>query len=182
MRACAVSKEIEEITYKVIGAAMAVHRGLGPGYEEKVYQKALEAQLTQDGVEHEPQTKILVHENGVVLGFYRIDFIVAQKVIVEIKSLQAFSNDHLGQVVTYLAATNLSVGLLINFSLRSLNFKRILPPGKLTQHRVNRRWLHVPKEHSSAPSTESVASNPLNPLPKSAVPNPLNPLPKSAVP
>lgn len=130
MRTSPVAKETEDITYRVIGAAMSVHRRLGPGHDEKVYQKALEAQMAEEVIPVEPQKKILVHDNGVLVGFYRIDFVVEQKVVVEIKSLQAFSNEHLGQVVTYLVATGLNVGLLINFGLRSLKFKRILPPKK----------------------------------------------------
>lgn len=143
MATAPVAKEMEQITYKIIGAAMAVHRRLGPGHEEKVYQKALEAQFTQEAVDHEPQKKIFVQDNGVVLGFYKIDFVVSQKVVVEIKALQAFSNEHIAQVVTYLVATGLNVGLLLNFGQRSLKVKRMLPPKNVIEHRANRRWLHV---------------------------------------
>ena len=67
-----------------------------------------------------------------------------EKVVVEIKALKGWNNSHLAQVIGYLAVSGLSVGLLINFGQRSLEYKRVLPPKKLQEHMINRQWLFVP--------------------------------------
>ena len=82
--------------------------------------------------------------NGSLIGYYIPDFVVEEKVVVEIKALKGLDNSHLAQVIGYLAVTGLSVGLLINFGLRSLQYKRILPPQKDQEHRINRQWLFIP--------------------------------------
>jgi hypothetical protein len=79
-----------------------------------------------------------------LIGYYIPDFIVEDKVVVEIKALRGLDNSHLAQVIGYLAVGKYPIGLLINFGLRSLQYKRILPPKNVTEHRVNRQWLFVP--------------------------------------
>lgn len=126
---------------------MAVHRNLGPSHRENIYQRDLQEHFLQSGLAFEPQKLYEVYDslgNGSLIGYYIPDFVVEGKVVVEIKALKALDNSHLSQVIGYLAVTGLSVGLLINFGLRSLQYKRILPPQKTQEHRINRQWLFVP--------------------------------------
>jgi GxxExxY protein len=137
----------DELTYKVIGCAMAAHRQLGPGYREDTYQRDLEARLAESGLEYEAQRWLGVYDHqqaGALLGYYIPDFIIAGRVILEIKALRSTDNSHVAQVIGYLAVTGCPLGLLINFGARSLQYRRILPPRNITEHRVNRQWLFVP--------------------------------------
>ncbi|MBC7260719.1 MAG: GxxExxY protein, partial [Chloroflexi bacterium] len=137
----------DELTYQIIGCAMAVHRRLGPGYREDTYQRDLEVELAQKGLPFLSQKLVEVYDtaqNGVLIGYYIPDFIVAEQVVVEIKALPGLDNSHMAQVIAYLTVTGCQVGLLMNFGTRSLQFRRILPPTKISEHKVNRRWLWVP--------------------------------------
>ena len=137
----------DELTYQIIGCAMAVHREHGPGLREDTYQRDLEAHLAESGLDFESQRLYEVHDSGqgeTLIGYYLPDFEVAGEVIVEIKALQGLDNSHLAQVIGYLGVSGCTVGLLINFGRRSLEWKRILPPRDLVEHQVNRQWLWVP--------------------------------------
>jgi len=144
----AMSKKVtgphEDITYRIIGAAMAVHRRLGPGHKEKVYQRALEAEFEKVGLSFEAQKCLEVYDEGRLVGYYIPDFIVEGKVIVEIKAFATVHQKYLGQVITYLNHTGLAVGLLINFGERSLRPRRVFPSPQATEFRVNYQWLFVP--------------------------------------
>lgn len=133
-----------DLTYKIIGAAMAVHRRLGPGYKEQVYQNALEQEFSEVGLSFEPQKAVEVYDQDVLVGLYYLDFLVEGKVVVEIKALSSLNTTHIVQVVTYLTATGCPIGLLLNFGQRSLVPKRIFPPKKVTEHRINRQCLFIP--------------------------------------
>lgn len=142
-----VKTPLDELTYQIIGCAMAVHRKLGPGYREDTYQRDLQAYLMEKDIPFEAQKLYEVHETAdqnTLIGYYIPDFIVNEKVVVEIKALKGTDNSHLAQVIGYLAVTGSSVGLLINFGERSLVYHRVLPPRNLQEHRVNRQWLFVP--------------------------------------
>jgi GxxExxY protein len=146
-----VGKKIEtpydELTYQIIGCAMAVHRAHGAGLREDTYQRDLEAQLEENGMVFEAQRLYEVHDSEqgeTLIGYYIPDFVVAEQVIVEIKALQGLDNSHLAQVIGYLAVSGCPIGLLINFGRRSLEWKRILPPKDVAEHQVNRQWLWVP--------------------------------------
>jgi GxxExxY protein len=134
----------EDITYHIIGAAMAVHRRMGPGQKEDVYQRALEAELAEVGLSFEAQRNLEVFDEGRLVGYYIPDFIVEDKVIVEIKAFATVNRKYLGQVITYLNHTGLAVGLLINFGERSLRPRRVFPSPQATEFRVNHQWLFVP--------------------------------------
>jgi GxxExxY protein len=126
---------------------MATHRELGPGYREDTYQRDLELRLAAAGLAFHPQKLLEVYdsENGATLiGYYIPDFVVANLVVVEIKALISTDNSHLAQVIGYLGATQCPIGLLINFGARSLQYRRVLPPMNIVEHRVNRQWLFVP--------------------------------------
>jgi GxxExxY protein len=137
----------DDLTYQIIGCAMAVHCLRGPGYREDTYQRDLEVQFTESGLASVPQKLIEVYDSvrdNVLIGYYIPDFVVAEQVVVEIKALSGLDNSHVAQVIGYLAVTSCPVGLLINFGARSLQWRRILPPVKITEHKVNRQWLFVP--------------------------------------
>jgi hypothetical protein len=79
-----------------------------------------------------------------LVGYYIPDFVVDESVIVEIKAIKALENTHLAQVIGYLAVSALSIGLLLNIGERSLRYRRVFPPKKVTEHHINRQWLFVP--------------------------------------
>jgi GxxExxY protein len=117
----------DEETYAIIGAAMAVHKELGHGFLEAVYQEALAMELAAQGVPLEREHAIPVHYRGQVLTTsYRADFICFGHIIVEIKALQELSGTEEAQILNYLKATQLSKGLLINFGAPSLQYRRFI--------------------------------------------------------
>jgi GxxExxY protein len=134
----------EELTYRIIGAAMAVHRRLGPGYREVIYQSALEEELSKAGIPFEAEKSLPVCDGERLLGYYIPDFIVDDKVIVEIKAFATVHQKYLGQVITYLNHTGLPVGLLINFGERSLRPRRVFPSPQTTELAQSHQWLFVP--------------------------------------
>ena len=81
----------------------------------------------------------------VLIGYYIPDFIVENRVVVEIKALHGLNDSHLAQVIGYLAVSGCEVGLLLNFGQRSLDWKRVLPPQRISDHKFNRQWLIVPE-------------------------------------
>jgi GxxExxY protein len=114
-------------TYSIIGAAMAVHRELGPGFLESVYQEALSIELGFLGVPFRSQVELPVFYKGVRLsGVFRADLICFDDVIVELKALKALSGTEESQLLNYLKATGLRRGLLLNFGAKSLQPKRMV--------------------------------------------------------
>mgnify|MGYP006347614039 CR=1 FL=1 len=120
--------EKDELTYKVIGCAMKVHNTLGNGFQEVIYQRALAWELTQAGLSfaREIEQEIFYKELPEPIGTRRADFVVEGKVLVELKAVFELEDVHLAQVLNYLKAYKLEVGLLINFGSRSLTFKRLV--------------------------------------------------------
>ena len=114
----------EEITGKIIGCAMKVHRALGSGFLESVYQNALAHELKKAGLEVATEIPLQVKYDGVVVGEFAADMLVAGKVIVENKAVQKLYSAHEVQLVNYLTATGVDVGLLLNFGSSELEFKR----------------------------------------------------------
>ena len=116
--------EIDRLTERIIGCAMEVHRQLGPGYLESVYEKALSIELRASGFECANQIAIPVVYRGQSVGDFVADIIVEGKVIVELKACQTLHVQHEAQLVNYLTATGIDNGLLFNFGAPSLQFKR----------------------------------------------------------
>jgi GxxExxY protein len=114
------------LTEKTIGAAFEVHRELGHGFLEKVYENALTLELQQNGVSVVSQAPIDVHYKGQPLGSYVADLLVDGAVICEIKAARALAAEHEAQLLHYLKATGVKVGLLLNFGSRSLQVKRLV--------------------------------------------------------
>ncbi len=117
----------DTFTYKIIGLAMAVHNELGPGFPEEFYQKAVSIAMTTDSIIHDREFQIEVVFRGQQVGLFRLDFVVERKVVLEFKALEVLNPVHEQQVISYLAASGLEVGLLINFGAVSLQHKRIFP-------------------------------------------------------
>ncbi len=115
-----------QLTQRIIGAAFEVHRELGAGFLEKVYETALIRELQAQEIRAEPQAAIPVHYKGSPLGTYYADLLVEGSVICEIKAAEALDGAHEAQLLHYLKATGISVGLLLNFGRPSLQIKRMV--------------------------------------------------------
>ena len=116
----------KELTFAVIGAAMEVHRILGPGFLESVYQGALERELTLRGIPFERKVKLPVTYKDAIIGDYEADLVIDHKFIVELKSVSKLNSSHQAQAMHYLAATGLRLALLINVGTGSLEHHRVI--------------------------------------------------------
>ena len=116
----------KELTFAVIGAAMEVHKILGPGFLEAVYQVALERELTLRGIPFERQVKLPVTYKDVLVGEYLADLVTDKKFVVEIKAVSKLNASHQAQAMHYLAATGLRLALLLNFGAGSLEHRRVI--------------------------------------------------------
>ena len=115
----------EDITKRIIGCAMKVHSTLGNGFQEVIYQRALEIEMSIDGLKFEREKEMPVLYREYEIGTRRVDFFVEDKIMVELKALIQLEDVHLAQGKNYLEAYNMEVGLLINFGAKSLEFKRL---------------------------------------------------------
>jgi GxxExxY protein len=120
--------EDEELAHRIIGAAIEVHRLPGPGFLESVYEKAIFHELQLRGLKVEKQKEILVPYKDIQIEGQRLDLLVGGRVIVELKAVEAIAPIHQAQLLSYLKATNLRLGLLINFNVPTLKsgFKRMV--------------------------------------------------------
>lgn len=143
MGGLAVDATGNDLTYRIIGAAMAVHNALGPGYREHVYERALVVELERLGITAERQYPFEVYHEGVQVGLFILDLFVERMVVVELKAMRHLTtNDEVAQVITYLKGTGAPVGLLLNFARRRLEYRRIFPPrhdGPDRRNRYDRR-------------------------------------------
>ena len=117
--------KFKEITEKIIGAAMKVHAALGNGFQEVIYQRALEIEMEEYGLKVAREFEMPIYYKGRKVGERRVDFFVENKIMVELKAVIQLENVHLAQAKNYLEAYNMQVGLLINFGSPSLQFKRL---------------------------------------------------------
>ena len=117
------------LTYRIIGAAMAVHNFIGPSYKEEIYKRAIEAELHDRGIGVERQFPVEVHyEEGQQVGLFYLDFFIKRTVVVEIKAFShQLTDDERAQVINYLKATQDPVGLVFNFGQRRLDWMRVFP-------------------------------------------------------
>lgn len=118
----------QEITKKIIGAAMKVHSALGNGFPEVIYQRALEIELAKAALLFVREYSMKIFYEGVVIGERRVDFLVEKIISVELKAKESLEPVHFAQARNYLEAYNLEVGLLLNFGNISLEYKRIENP------------------------------------------------------
>jgi len=115
----------EDLTYKIIGCAMEVHKHLGNGFQEVVYQRALAIEMKMQGITFSREHEMKLQYKGYDIGTRRVDFFVEDKIMVEIKALTKLEDVHLAQAMNYVEAYNLEIGLLINFGAKSLQHKRV---------------------------------------------------------
>lgn len=115
-----------DLTARIIGAAMEVHKILGNGFQEVVYPRALAIEMAERGLSFIRELEMKLEYKGRDIGTRRVDFFVEEKVMIEIKAVIQLEDVHLAQAINYLEAYNLEIGLLINFGARSLQFKRVM--------------------------------------------------------
>lgn len=129
-----------DLTYRIIGAAMTVHNKIGPGFKEEIYERALKNELINQEMEVVDQFPVPVEVDGEQVGLFYLDLLVEGLVVVEIKAFaHQLTNDEIAQVLNYLKATELQVGLLFNFGRRKLEYRRIFPSKNITSiQRVGR--------------------------------------------
>ncbi|TAG32243.1 MAG: GxxExxY protein [Sphingobacteriia bacterium] len=114
-----------ELTSKIIGCAMTVHKALGNGFQEVIYQRALEIEMRLSGIEFNREFQMPIFYKEVQIGTRRVDFLVEGIISVELIAITKLEDVHFAQAINYLEAYNLEIGLLINFGETSLNFKRL---------------------------------------------------------
>ena len=118
---------LKEESYKIIGACMEVHKDLGAGFLESVYQEAMEIELQKQNIPYEREKLLNVFYKGQKLKKrYSADFVCYNKIVVELKALGDIRTDHEAQLLNYLKTSGLKLGLLINFGTRSLQYKRLV--------------------------------------------------------
>lgn len=115
----------QELTGEIIGCAMEVHRQLGCGFQEYIYQRALEIELSSKELRVQREFEIKVLYKGQYIGLRRVDFLINDTITVELKACTQLQDVHLAQVINYLEASSYPLGLLINFGAKSLEFKRL---------------------------------------------------------
>lgn len=118
--------ELNQISEKIIGCSFKVSNTLGAGFLEKVYQNALMIELTDNGLYAEKEKAITIHYRGKIVGEYYADILVNKQVIIETKAIKSLNEIHQAQLLNYLKATNLHLGLLINFGTPKVQIKRMI--------------------------------------------------------
>lgn len=126
MLSAKTAKELDDLSHRVIGIAIDIHKKLGPGFQEKIYEEALLKEFEKAGIEFEKQKVVRVDYDGVNLGNQRIDLLVDGEVIVEIKACTKIIRIHRDQVVSYLKTAGKKLGLILNFGRRRLEIKRVV--------------------------------------------------------
>ena len=117
--------ELKELTHKIIGCSMEVHRQLGNGFQEIIYQRALAIEMAMQNLSFEREKEMSLHYKGEHIGTRRVDFFIENSVMVELKSVIKLEAVHLAQAMNYLEAYKIKIGLLINFGSKSMEYKRI---------------------------------------------------------
>lgn len=119
---------LSELIGKIIGCAMEVHRILGNGFQEVIYQRALAKEMRLQGLEFSREHEMTILYKGDEIGTRRVDFFVESKIMLELKTVVQLVDVHLAQAINYLEVYGLDIGLLINFGNTSLQFKRVMKP------------------------------------------------------
>ena len=118
--------QFEALSNKIIGAAIQVHKELGPGFLEGIYEEALKVQLTESKIPFENQVDITIEFHGTKIGVHRLDLMVNKLIVVELKAVKELLDIHVAQIRSYLKATGLKTGLLINFAKPIIDIKRVV--------------------------------------------------------
>jgi GxxExxY protein len=120
--------EHEELTEKIIGAAIEVHKRLGPGYLESIYENALVIELRKRGLEPQQQHSVKIEYDGIEVGKHVLDLMVQNTIVIELKAIKNLEDVHFSIVRSYLKAVGQHHGLLLNFAKPTLEVKRVLCP------------------------------------------------------
>ncbi len=120
--------KFSELTGRIIGCAMEVHKILGNGFQEVIYQRALAKEFDIQKISYSKEHEMQIFYKGEKIGKRRVDFFVEEKIMLELKAVIQLEDVHLAQAINYLEAYNMEIGLLINFGSRSLQFKRVMKP------------------------------------------------------
>jgi GxxExxY protein len=120
--------EKDELTYKIIGCAMKVHNTMGPGFQEVIYQRCLAIELEKVRLDFAREQEQALYYDKIFVGTRRADFVVENRVVVEIKALVKLEDVHIAQAKNYTVAYDFPLGLLINFGSQSLEYKLIFNP------------------------------------------------------
>lgn len=125
-----MEKELKygDMTQKIIGCAMKVHARMRNGYNELIYSRCLQIEFDQQGMKYQKELEVPVLYEETVVGKRRVDFMVEDKIVVELKAIADLTDHHLAQTLNYLEHHKLEIGLLINFGSKSLQFKRVINP------------------------------------------------------
>ncbi len=115
----------EDLTKKIIAAAMKVHSTLGNGFQEVIYQRAMELEMPFENLTFKREMEMPVYYRNEQIGTRRVDFFVEEKIMVELKAITKLEDVHLAQAMNYVEAYKMEIGLLINFGAKSLEFKRV---------------------------------------------------------
>jgi len=118
----------DDLTYKIIGCAMKVHSALGNGFQEVIYQRALAIEMQKQGLSFQRELEMPLYYDEISIGSRRVDFLVEETVMVELKALVKLEDVHLAQGLNYLVAYKVDLGLLLNFGAQSLEIKRLRHP------------------------------------------------------
>ena len=118
--------EFEDLSKEIIGAAIEVHRKLGPGFLENIYEKTFKVELSERKFHFDSQKEIKIEYCGVEVGTHKLDLLIEDSIVVELKAVKELADIHFAQIRSYLKATGLKVGLLLNFSQSTLEVKRIV--------------------------------------------------------
>jgi len=115
-----------ELSYQIVGILFRVYKAIGSGFDEKHYQKALAVEFAKAGIKYLEQVRLPLKYTGKNIGSFALDFLIENKIILEIKKDKNFARKNIEQVYSYLKATNLQLGILANFTKDGLKFKRIV--------------------------------------------------------
>ena len=120
------TRKYEELTGKIIGCSMEVHNRIGNGFQEVIYQRALEIEMNRASISFRRELEMPIFYRDEQIGTRRVDFLVEEQICVELKAIIQLEDVHLAQALNYLEAFNLEIGLLLNFGSKKLQFKRIV--------------------------------------------------------
>jgi GxxExxY protein len=120
------AEQINDLSNKIIGLAIKVHKALGPGFVEKIYGKALVHEFRNNGIKFSQEKLIKIKYDGLLLGEHRLDFLIEEEIILEIKAVYEINNFHMAQTLSYLKAADKKLGLILNFSRSKLEIKRVV--------------------------------------------------------
>ncbi|MEW5758184.1 MAG: GxxExxY protein [Candidatus Omnitrophota bacterium] len=119
-------QQLDELSNKVIGIAIEVHKHLGPGFVEKIYQTALAYEFDKLNIRHNKEKEIQVKYKELYIGSQRIDFLIGDLIILELKCVSEINDIHLAQTISYLKAVDVKLGLILNFAKPRLEIKRVV--------------------------------------------------------